>query len=390
MKILIVNRALGTLFGGGESFDLNAARHLSRRGHDVTLLTAKPLWGAATNHFADMNVVYLPCPALRNWAYAAERFNGKLSAAFYHLDLAMFEQAAFRWIRRWPRDELHVVQCCGLFRLPRKLTVRLQLPTVSWLPGPPSGVAKKGILSLIKHKHFSLFTHGSPEWSLNQMGLKRDDDFSIIEPGVELALAKHSGEARARVRAQLGLGDGNLLGLTTARLVPVKNHFLLLDGIARAKRRGVIWHWAIIGDGPLGEALRQQVDELNITSQIHFLGHQSPEDVHRWLNGADLFALTSTYESFSIATLEAMAHQLPLVATEVGYLQYLVRDAGAGLVVPSNHADAVASALVEMAAPETRWDYGQHGRKFVSQLDWPLVAEKLESLYKKVVAGRVV
>lgn len=389
MNILIINRALGTLFGGGESFDLNAARYLMRRGHEVTLVTGKPLWREAKNHFEDMRVVYVPCPELRRHAYAAERIHTKLSAAFYHLDNALFEHSVLRWLDRQNAHRFDVAQCCSLFGLPSKLIGKMRLPTVSWLPGPPSGMVRKRIVPLVKNPCFALFARGTTEWSLHQMGLVRDQDFSIIEPGVELMRIESVAGDCARMRAQLGLTDNDLLGVTTARLVRIKNHRFLFQGIAHAKQNGVIWHWLIVGDGPLADELRRQADELGISSQVHFVGYQSSDEVHRWLGAADVFGLTSTYESFSIATLEAMAHGLPVMATEVGYLQHLVRDSGAGLVVSPDRPDELADALVVMVSPDVRREYGQRGRQFVSRFDWPLIAGKLERLYMQVIDGRL-
>ncbi len=388
MKILIINRALGTLFGGGESFDLNAARYLMQRGHEVTLLTGKPLWGEANNQFSGVRVVYVPCPGLRRYAYAAERLHAKLSAAFYHLDNALFERSVMNWLSRQAAGSFDVAQCCSLFGLPAKLIGKMQLPTVTWLPGPPSGMVRKRIIPLVKNPHFALFTHGAPAWTLDRMGLIRDSDYSIIEPGIELMRTERLAGDRAQMRAQLGLVDSDLLGMTTARLVRVKNHHFLFQGIAHAKQRGVVWHWLIVGDGPLADELRRQAAELGISSQLHFVGYQSSEEVHRWLGVADLFALTSTYENFSIATLEAMAHGLPLVASEVGYLQHLVRDSGAGIVVPVDQPVAITNALMRMAVSATRQEYGKYGRHFVSHLDWPVIAEKLENLFLRIIDGR--
>ena len=106
--------------------------------------------------------------------------------------------------------------------------------------------------------------------------------------------------------------------------------------------------------------------------------------------GCDLFALTSVYENYSNAVLEAMAYGLPVIGTEVGYLQHLIPKAQAGMVVPSNNKDRLADALVEMANPIVRKRYAEHGRAFVEHLDWPIIAERLERLYLNVINGRVI
>ena len=389
MKILIVNRALGTLFGGGESFDYNAALHLSSLGHKVTLITGKPLFKPAKNNFPDMEVIYVPAPNLRRFAYATELINSKISAAFYHLDNAIFELAVFRWCKRLPKNNFDIIQCCSLFGLPESLLNNFDQPVISWLPGPPSGRVRARLPRLIANPHFGLFAHGSPEWDLMKMDFVRGKEYEIIEPGIDLSAIDAIKPDRYLKRKQLGLGVESLLGITTARLVPVKNHKLLLKALAGAKRQGVIWHWLFIGDGPLASDLKQYAQQLGISKQVHFLGHQNQQEVHAFLAIADIFALTSSYENFSIATLEAMAHRLPVIGTEVGYLQVLISEAKAGRVVPSSDSDQLATTLVELAEAENRLVFGQAGRNFVERLDWPNIAQRLETFYQKVIKGRV-
>lgn len=388
MKILIVNRAMGTLFGGGESFDINAARYLSARGHQVSVLTGKPPWGQPVNRFPDVEVIYLRTPALRKYAYATQNWSSKVSAAFYHLDNLFFEVAAYRWICRQTDAKPDVIQCCSLFSLPAWLLRKGDQAVVSWLPGPPSGLIRKQLQHLIRAPHFGLYTHGSPEWSLKEMGFERQRDYRTIGPGVELQRISQTPSARLSLRQELKIPQDALLGVTTARLIPIKNHTLLFRAIEIAKQRGIQWHWLIVGNGPLQTVLEQEVLKMGIEHQVHFLGYQTQEDVHRYLTAADLFGLSSRYENFSIATLEAMGHGLACFGTDVGYLRHLIQDTGAGMVTPVDDASSMSDTLVIMADPARRQAFGKCGQTFVQSLDWPSVARDLECLFADVIRGR--
>lgn len=387
MNILLVNRALGTLFGGGESFDYNAARNLILRGHKVSLVTAKPLLGQPKNRFPDLEIVYVSTPNLRRYAYATEKLNTLVSASFYHFDNALFEMAVMRWFAKQPKKSFDIVQCCSLFALPKQLIEKYEQPTIAWLPGPPSGRVRNRLPSLVSIPHFGLFTHGSPKCALQQMNFVQRKDFEIIEPGVELSLVDGTVVDRKEQRKTVGLSTDELLGITTARLVPVKNHQLLLKALASANQRGVRWHWLFVGDGPLESELKSQANALGISGYVHFLGHQNQEEVHRWLSAADLFALTSSYENFSIATLEAMAHRLPIIGSEVGYLKVLIAESKAGRIISSTNVEPLAAALVEFSDSSNRLRYGQAGRQYVERLNWPNIAERLECFYLKVIKG---
>ena len=386
MRILIVNRAMGTLFGGGESFDLNAARYLTKCGHRVTVITAKPLLRRPLE-YPDINVVYVPSSNLRRYAYLSERINKKLSAVIYHLDNWLFEQQVFHWLStREQYKRFDVIQCCSLFRLPRWVLSRWRLPVVSWLPGPPSGLARKAIMKLISHPNFALFTHGAPVKVLKRTGLEPEKDFFVVEPGIELAVVDRAKANREELKRSLKIADDALIGITVARLVPVKNVGFLIRGIALALNKGVNYHWLIIGDGPEKEKLEQLAEKLGVFSNIHFLGYRPNAEVHQLLAASNIYALTSTYESFSISTLEAMAHKLPVIATEVGYLQIMVKDSGAGILVPPNDENALANALVKLASENVmRHELGDRGRKYAEKFDWSIIVKKLEKVYEYAI-----
>jgi len=386
MKILIVNRALGILFGGGESFDRNAARYLTKRGHQVTVVTGKPLFGPPKNRFNDLSIHYLPSADLRRVAYLTQNINNKLSAAFYHLDNLWFERNVLSWLSQDSRyRQFDVVQVCSLFWLAEKLLERWDLPVISWLPGIPSGLTRRRIRTLIINPHFGLFTHGDPmRFVQEKMRIK---NFEVIEPGLELEQIDAIRGDRAELRQQLGLPKDSLLGITVCRLVPVKNVPFLLEGLALAMEKNHKLHHLLVGDGPLMGRLKSQATELGITSRVHFLGYCPNAEVHKLLAVSDFFVLTSIYENFSISTLEAMAHRLPVIATEVGYLQVLVKESGGGLLVPPEDAPALAEAIIRMAEDQyLRNKLGQNARAYAKQFDWPIIAEKLERLYREVVS----
>jgi glycosyltransferase involved in cell wall biosynthesis len=381
MRILIVNRAMGTLFGGGETFDSNAARHLTNAGHSVKILAGKPLFGRPRNVFPDLDVDYLGVPNIRRVAYSTEKINNKLSAAFYYMDLAIFEHRALGWLATAGRhSEYDVIQVCGLFGLAERILTRWGIPTIGWLPGIPSKRVRKKIKRLVRVPGFRLFSRGDPVRFIEEtMSL----DVATIEPGLDLEAVALAAAGSQPVRARLNIPEDALLGVTVARLVPVKNIEFLLDGLLRAIDRVSGLHHVIVGDGPLRSALERRVRSLDLQQIIHFVGHQNPNSLHLMLAASDFFVLPSRYENFSNAVLEAMAHGLPVIGTQVGYLQDLIRDSGAGVTVPLGDVDSLSNAICDMAAHAgRRKEYSERGREFAKQFAWPTMAEKLVSLYR--------
>ncbi len=131
----------------------------------------------------------------------------------------------------------------------------------------------------------------------------------------------------ADLRSALGLSEDALVVLCVARLHPVKLHGVLIQAIGEVVREMDGAHLVLVGDGGERQALQALAMEI-APGHVYFLGARS--DVPALLLQADVFALASRMEGLPISVLEAMAAQLPVVASRTGGLVDLVVDAGAG------------------------------------------------------------
>jgi glycosyltransferase involved in cell wall biosynthesis len=158
-------------------------------------------------------------------------------------------------------------------------------------------------------------------------------------PGVDAA-------ARAAVRAELGIpADAFVIG-TVGRLSSEKDHALLVRAAAPVVGPDV--HVVIVGGGEQENALRAQIAMLpnGASASVHLAGLR--RDVPRVLAAFDVFALSSRLEGLPLVLPEAMAMQLPVVATAVGGVPNVVRDGETGwLVAPGEGADAGMRARFE-------------------------------------------
>ena len=101
-----------------------------------------------------------------------------------------------------------------------------------------------------------------------------------------------------------------------ARLVPIKNHSLLINSMHKLCQSFPNLHLAIIGDGELRKELESQCKNLNLTNNIHFFGIiNNLEEIYSDL---DLFVLCSKNEGTPVAIIEALASGCPIASTDVG------------------------------------------------------------------------
>ncbi|HTE05467.1 MAG TPA: glycosyltransferase family 4 protein, partial [Planctomycetota bacterium] len=175
--------------------------------------------------------------------------------------------------------------------------------------------------------------------------------------GVDLrhfAPARDVDAARAAA-AVFGLpADGTPLLLSVRRLVPRMGLPDLIDAAALLAVRGVSCHVVIAGTGPEREALEARARAAGQAGRCTFLGRVDEGLLPELYRAASIFVLpTRGLEGFGMATAEALASGLPVVATDVGAnAEVLAGVAGAVLVPPADPA-ALAGALARLLADES-------------------------------------
>jgi colanic acid/amylovoran biosynthesis glycosyltransferase len=160
--------------------------------------------------------------------------------------------------------------------------------------------------------------------------------------------------------------SGALRVLVVGRLVPGKGYSLLLEALADVVARGHDVTLEIVGEGPAGDALRSRAAALGVDGRVRWLGAVGQDEIRRHYERADAFCLPSFAEGVPVVLMEAMAVQLPVVATRIAGIPELIEDGVGGLLVAPARADELADALARLAAsPDLRERLGRAGREAV-------------------------
>src|SRR5579871_4070272 len=167
----------------------------------------------------------------------------------------------------------------------------------------------------------------------------RAEQVVVIRNGIDLARFDPRKYDRGACRAALGFAAGDFVFGTVCRMAPEKNLELLIGAMEfmirryrNGKREGV--GLVIVGpDGGSRGHLEAMVAELGLEGCVKLMG--AHREVAKILRGLDAFAITSFYEGAPFAVLEAMAMELPIIATPVGGLPEIID--GNGCFVPVLH-----------------------------------------------------
>jgi colanic acid/amylovoran biosynthesis glycosyltransferase len=178
--------------------------------------------------------------------------------------------------------------------------------------------------------------------------------------------------------------------LSIGRLVEKKGYRYAVEAAGILKERGHQFVWKIVGEGRDRPQLEATVSEQGLSGWVQLLGRLPHADVHPLLEQATVFVLPSVVasngdrEGMPAVLIEAMAREVPVVATSSVGIGELVKD-GAGLLVPPRDGLALAEAVEQVitADPATQQAMGGTGRQIVEQeFDVHHLANKLLVLFE--------
>jgi N-acetyl-alpha-D-glucosaminyl L-malate synthase BshA len=186
-------------------------------------------------------------------------------------------------------------------------------------------------------------------------------------------------------------GEKIILHVSTFR--PIKRITDCIEIVARIKaleigsgsQSGV--RLVMCGDGPERADAEALAAKLGIADSVTFVGKQPQSQVREYLSVADLLLLPSQSESFGLTALEAMACEVPVIATRVGGIPELVEDKGCGYLFEIGDVDGMAAASLRVLSEDAeRERLGKRGREIaVSHFRTEKIIPQYEELYSRVI-----
>ncbi len=215
--------------------------------------------------------------------------------------------------------------------------------------------------------------------------------WQTVHPGVDVARfsTPDRDACRAEIRGRYGIGASDLLVLFIGMNFEVKGLDTIIAAVAQARtaRPEACIRLLVVGRGD--EKKYQKIARSHgIGDAVTFAGTRA-EGIERYYRAADLFAMLSTFDTFGMVLLEAMAAGLPVITGPNVGAKDLVEEGMNGFVLPDGRdANAAADRIARLLDAGLRQAMGTAAMRTASEHDWDRLVEKMRTIYKDVLSQK--
>ncbi|MFZ5918193.1 MAG: glycosyltransferase family 4 protein [Chloroflexota bacterium] len=359
---------------GGVATHINAlSREFRARGHDVRIIAP------CSSNDAPLPYIIKASGSVQAISYAGTVARISLSPRMYHRVKRILAQEQF--------DVIH---------LHEPLTPGLTLAVLRHLGVCPESLVVGTFHAYQEaHKGYAL---GKPLF--RRIIRRLDGRIAVSEAARDYAARYFPGEyaiipngidperfGSAAVQPLAAFSDDRPNVLFVGRLEQRKGLAYLLRAFARVQSFAPQTRLLVVGASERDEqALYVALSRELGLRHVHFVGQVSDDDLPRYYRSSHLFCAPSIgFESFGLVLLEAMAAGVPVIATDIRGYRSVVGNSGAGLLVPPKDAAALAQAIIQLLQdPRRRQDMAQQGRARSLAYNWPHIADRILSFYRRL------
>ena len=220
---------------------------------------------------------------------------------------------------------------------------------------------------------------------IHQHLLYKKTKLVFIPNGVDPSLFSYSKLGREDIRKELDIDDNKILVGCIGRFDVQKNQLGFLKTISYIQTLGMEYHFVFVGRGNdhHNKEIQQIMNASKIGKNITLLGER--DDISNILSALDIFVMPSKGEAFPVSLCEAMACEIPCIATNVGDVQFILGDISQ--TIDLNKFEMFSQAIIEVGsmAPKLRKKLGEKLKKRVlDNFSIDIVAKSHIELYEEI------
>lgn len=196
---------------------------------------------------------------------------------------------------------------------------------------------------------------------------------NVYVPGIGVDIDKYK-----NVQGKIDFSKNEIILTSVGQLSKRKNHEIVLDAISKIQNKNI--RYLIVGEGELRQFLENKASELDIDSQVEFLGYRSDIDVI--LNSTDIYIFPSLQEGLPVALMEAMAEGLPVIASNIrGDVDLISSDVNGLLFNPKNSEELSIQIERMTESDQLREKFAGNQKKIIKKFDIKMIEKKMNEVY---------
>jgi len=215
-------------------------------------------------------------------------------------------------------------------------------------------------------------------------GVFKRGDWILCRDAISVDQFMQRGPGRTQL-AKWGVDDGSgkvIVGMI-ACFKPQKSPEDFIEVAAQVLKKTDRAHFLMAGDGELRASVEERILRHGIGRHVTLLGWQDEQEMPEVYRNLDIVVLTSLWEGLPCVFSEAMACELPIVATNVDGAREAIMDGDNGFLHEPHDVDAMAESVLRLVnEPETRRRMGERGKSRVMEFDIGTSVDTVESTYQ--------
>lgn len=211
------------------------------------------------------------------------------------------------------------------------------------------------------------------------------DKLEVVHSGIDLTRFEHL-RRKKKLRTEFHIPDDYSIIGNVSALAPHKDYFTFINAAKKLVEEGIKAKFIAIGEGPSRKEIEEYIDQQGMQDHIVLTGFRT--DVPELLRELDVFLITSKTEGLGTSIIDALASELPVVATKAGGIVEVIEHEVSGLLCEVQNADQLSKAVQRMLSDvQLRNQCVAGGTEKVKQFSKGETAKKTFAIYQEVLSS---
>jgi glycosyltransferase involved in cell wall biosynthesis len=278
-------------------------------------------------------------------------------------------------------------------KIPKVLTIHTQYERYAYYVSPiPQLITHEAIRRIIFNLADKVDVITTPSQSMKEMisNYRIKKEIVVIPNAIDINIFRKKNEQKVELlKKELQLTQGDIVILYVGRVSLEKNIDKIIKALAIIRDKKIDnFQFIVVGEGTAVKQLKNLADSLKLTERIKFVGAINREMVIDYYQIADVFAFSSTSETFGMVIIEALASGLPVLAVKAPGAVDIIRNGFNGILVEDDISQFAEQLRNLIQNKELRQKLSLNALQNVQHYSTDTVTDQILDLYNKLILGK--